>query len=199
MNWLREFIDHIFSIVDFFGITPYAVEIHPGKFGDGQNSIQALSRAINIIHTEYERKYGTKILIFIENRTNQCIQDGNDIDEFWEYFMSEYPHLTHITGIILDIMQFFTSTKKYGLDFKSEFSKIPIDSLMGVHIHGRHNGRRGFAHQVPVADDQLPWEYISKQIKNLGTEKRPLHVLPEVHHVKHVEKTFEFCKNYLSL
>lgn len=195
LDWLQKFIEHIFSIIDFFGVTPHAIEIHPGKYERGKNNIKVLSKAIDIIHTEYNLKYDEKTLIFIENRTDQYIQDGSDIEDFWKYFSNQYPHLTDKTGIILDIQQFYTSTKKFKLDFKSEFSKISKDSLLGVHIHGR----KGRAHQVPVKDDIIPWEFVRDEILNLGDNQRPFHVLPEVHHLKHTEMTYEFCKNFLEL
>lgn len=198
-NWVTKFINHVFCIIDFLKIMPYAIEVHPGKFENGKNSIKVLSQAIEALHTRYEQKYNERILIFIENRPDQYIQDGADIAEFWEYFKNEYPHLTDRTGIILDILQLYTSTKKYGKNFESEFSIIPKESLLGVHIHGKHEGERIVAHQPPLIDDKIPWEYVSEHIKDWGTEKRPLHVLPEVHHAKHVEITYEFCKDYLGL
>lgn len=194
-DWMEKFIYHVFSIIDFFGVTPYAIEIHPGKFARGKNNIRALSKAINKLHTEYEQNYNEETLIFIENRTDQYIQDGSDVEYFWKYFTNSYPHLINKTGIILDIQQFHTSTKKFKQNFESEFSKIPKESLLGVHIHGR-NGR---AHQVPQEKDQIPWKFVKEQIKDLGNVKRPLYVLPEVHHAKHAEKTYEFCKDFLEL
>lgn len=53
-KWLQKFIEHAFSIVNFFGITPYAIEIHPGKFARGNNNIKVLSKAIDVLHREYE-------------------------------------------------------------------------------------------------------------------------------------------------
>ncbi len=31
-GWIHKFVNHIFSIIDFLKIAPYAIEIHPGKF-----------------------------------------------------------------------------------------------------------------------------------------------------------------------
>ncbi|MFU2192212.1 MAG: hypothetical protein ACOX08_03390 [Methanobacterium sp.] len=188
-GWIHKFVNHIFSIIDFLKIAPYAIEIHPGKFDRGKNNIRVLSKAINIMHGKLERKYDENILIFIENRTGQYIKDGNDINDFWEYFKENYPELTFKTGIILDIQQFYTVNKD---NFIPEFSLIPKESLFGVHIH---KGK----HQVPSEDDLIPWKFVSEQIKNLGTQKRPLHILPEVHHAKHAEKTYKFCQDYLGL
>jgi hypothetical protein len=187
LNWLDNFKTHVFSIIDYLGTTHYAIEIHPGNFDRGKNNIKVLSDAIKNLHEKYHQKYNQKVLIFIENRTGQHIKDGEDIKDFWEYFKEHYPNLTDKTGIILDIQQFHTVNKG---DFKKEFSKIPKDCLIGVHIH---KGR----HQVPAEDDKIPWKYVSEQINELGTKNRPLHILHEVDHAKHAEKTYEFCKSYL--
>jgi hypothetical protein len=189
LNWVHKFIKHVCSIIDFIGISPYAIEIHPGKIEKGKNNFQILSKAIKILHAKFEKEYKEEILIFIENRTGQQIKGGGDIKMFWEYFKENYPELIVKTGIILDIQQFYTVNKT---NFIPEFSKVPKESLLGVHIH---KGR----HQVPAEDDNIPWKFVSEQIKNLGTEKRPLHILPEVHHAKHTENTYEFCKHYLGL
>lgn len=188
-DWIKKFTEQLCNIIDFFEITPYAIEIHPGNYENGKNNIHTFSKAIEILHKSFENKYQEEILIFIENRTGQHIKDGNDIKEFWNNFMKEYPDLTSKTGIILDIQQFYTVNRS---NFITEFSKIPKESLFGVHIH---KGR----HQVPEPDDLIPWKYVSQEISNLGNFTRPLHVLPEVHHSKNVEATYEFCKNYLGL
>lgn len=187
--WVDKFVKHVVNIIDYLKIKPHAIEIHPGKFDKGKNNIEVLSEAIKILHEKYYLKFNHVIIIFIENRTGQYIKDGEDIRDFWEYFENQYRDLTDKTGIILDIQQFYTVNKD---DFKFEFSKIPKESLIGVHIH------KG-SHQVPDEDDKIPWKYISEEIMDLGTKKRPLHVLPEVHNSRNTERTYDFCKNYLKL
>lgn len=93
-SWMKKFLTHIYSIIDYFNQTPYAIEIHPGMSKSGKNNIKTFSNAIDMLHKKYFDKYGKETLIFIENRTDQYIQDGTDIREFWNYFKEEFPHLT---------------------------------------------------------------------------------------------------------
>lgn len=190
-NWLKNFLKHLFNIVDFFKYPPYAIEIHPGMSKKGKNNIKTFSQAIDTLHNEYFDKYGISPLIFIENRTNQHIQDGTGIKEFWNYFKDEYAHLTNETGIILDIQQLYTSTKNY--DFKLEFKKIPEESLMGVHIHERH--RKPLCKHIP----KEIWQFVADNHHWSGKENRSFHVLPEVHHSGDVLYTYIFCKDFLRI
>ncbi|MBM4241522.1 MAG: hypothetical protein FJ150_07685 [Euryarchaeota archaeon] len=189
-DWLNKFIKHVFSIIDFLEVSPYAIEIHPGKFERGKNNIKVFSKAIKKINDKYDKKYNDNIFIFVENRTGQYIQNGTAIKDFWEFFKDKYHDLVTKTGIILDIQQFYTVTKD---NFIKEFNKIPKDSLFGVHIHERHRTPK-FVH---IPEDY--WLYVSAELKSMGSTNRPFHVLPEVHHANHVEKTYEFCKDVIKL
>lgn len=191
-SWFENFVKHIFSIVDFFDSTPYAVEIHPGQYERGKNNIKTFSAAIKQLHNIYSDKYGKDLLIFIENRTNQYIQLGSDVKRFWNYFNSKYPDLIYKTGIVLDIQQLFTATKNQNKNFKIEFSNIPQDSLIGTHIHERH-----FKPQCKHIPPQI-WNYLAD---NHGwvNQNRLFHVLPEVHPHSHIIPTYKFCKNYLRI
>ncbi len=190
-RWLNKFLKHTFSIIDFFKYPPYAIEIHPGMSKKGKNNIKTFSQAINTLHNEYFDKYGISPLIFIENRSNQYIQDGTGIKEFWNYFKDEYAHLTKETGIILDIQQLYTSTKNF--DFKGEFKKIPEESLIGVHIHERH--RKPLCKHIP----KEIWQFVADNHHWSGKKNRSFHVLPEVHHSNDVKDTYSFCKNFLRI
>ncbi|HHV75515.1 MAG TPA: hypothetical protein GXX41_12955 [Thermoanaerobacterium sp.] len=74
-NWMEKFLRHVFSIVDFLGVKPYAIEIQPEK--SQENNIKVFSKAIKRLYDEYTNKYN-ELLIFIENRTRQYIQDGEN-------------------------------------------------------------------------------------------------------------------------
>ena len=182
-NWIEKFLKHVFSIIDFLEVNPYAIEIHPSKSQGDKNNIRVFSEAIKRLCDEYNQKYYEKVLILIENRTGQYIQNGEDIRDFWRFFKDKCPDLVANVGIMLDIQQLYTVTKD---NFISEFSKIPKDCLYGVHIHTRHG--------IPSIFDDVPWEHVSDELKSTGSKDRPFHILPEVHHSKQVEETYLFCK-----
>ena len=191
-RWCKDFYEHLSNIIEFLGFSPYAIEIHPGKSENGKNNIKTLSNSIKQLHNWYYTKYGKDVLIFIENRTNQQIQDGSDIKKFWRLFRDNNPDLISKTGIVLDIQQLYTSTKNLKKEFKVEFSKIPSDSLIGAHIHERH--KKPEFKYIP----KEIWEYIANENQWTNTN-RPFHILLEVHPHKHVIETYKFCKTYLKI
>lgn len=166
-GWTNKFIKHIFSIIDFLIVNPYAIEIHPGNFQGGKNNTGVFLEAIERSYNEYHKKYNEDILIFIENRTGQHIQDGADINDFWRSFKDKYPDLVRHIGVMLDIQQLYTVTKD---NFISEFTKIPKDCLYGVHIHTRHG--------VPSVSDDIPWKHVSDELKSMRSKDRLFHILP---------------------
>ena len=190
-SWMNQFLKHIFSIIDFLGIEPYAIELHPGIFLEGQNNIKVFSEAINTLYSKFFEKYDKNVLIFIENRTKQYIASGDDLKEFWEVFSTRYSQLMDHVGIILDIQQLYTNSKFFGDSFIDEFNKIPNNSLFGVHIH--HN------HGTPSIENDIPWKYVADTLDSKIKSDRPFHVLPEVQNPKQVEETYKFCKKVLKL
>ncbi|WP_048190500.1 hypothetical protein [Methanobacterium sp. SMA-27] len=190
-RWMNQFLKHIFSIIDFLGIEPYAIELHPGTFLEGQNNIKVFSEGINTLYTTFFEKYHKKVIIFVENRIRQFIASGEDLNEFWEFFSTKYPQLADKVGIVLDIQQLYTNSKFFGESFTDEFDKIPNNSLYGVHIH--HN------HGTPSIEDDIPWKYVADNLDSKIKSDRPFHVLPEVHNPTQVEETYNFCKNILNL
>ncbi len=187
-HWVDDFLRHIFSIIDFLDIEPYAIEIHPGISQRRKNNFITFSKAINHLHEKYYQKYDNEIFIFIENRTGQIIEDGKSINRFWTVFKDKYPNLVNKTGIIVDIQQLYTVTKD---NFENEFSKIHKNCLVGVHVHEKH--RTPEMNHIP----ENCWKCISNELEFMSKSNRPFHVLPEVHHAKQVEETYLFCKNYL--
>ncbi len=184
-NWVDNFIKHIFSIIDFLGEIPYAIEIHPGRSLRKKNNFKNLANGIETLNNKFYDRYNKKILVFIENRTGQQIKSGKDINNFWKLFSENYTDLVNNVGIILDIQQLCTVSKE---KFVEEFLKIPKNSLSGLHIHTKH--------QIPSEKDIIPWQFISNEIKSIETDKT-LHILPEVFHSKHVDVTYDFCKNVM--
>ena len=184
-KWLDSFIKHIFSIIDFFEILPYAIEIHPGRSLRKKNTFENLAMGIEKLYNKFNDKYNKDITIFIENRTGQQIKSGKDIKNFWKFFSTNYSDLIGNVGIILDIQQLCTVSKE---KFIYEFNLIPKNSLSGLHVHKKH--------QIPSKSDIIPWRFISNEINSIESGK-PLHILPEVFHSKHVEATYDFCKEVL--
>lgn len=181
-NWINSFISHITSIIDFLGIAPYAIEIHPGYGLRKKNTFENLSLAIERLYNEMIDRYNQGSLIFIENRTGQQIKSGTDLKEFWNYFNKRYPDLVQDIGIILDIQQLFSVTRH---KFEEEFLRIPKDSLYGLHIHIKH--------QPPAEEDEIPWKFVSQEIESMKKE-RTLHILPELFHLINVIKNTIFPK-----
>lgn len=97
-SWMEEFLKHVFSIFDFLGVKLYVIEINPSK--SQRNNIKVFSKAIKRLYDAYKNRYNEKVLIFIENRTGQYIQDGEDVNDFWMLFKNRYPNLTRNVGII---------------------------------------------------------------------------------------------------
>lgn len=181
--WLGNFRQHLFNIIDWLGHLPYAIEIHPGTTQRGDNSYHALAKAIDFLVSEYVSKYKADVLVFIENRTGQIIQSGSSMAEFWNHINYEFPRLAKCCGYTLDVQQLFTVTRK---DFVSELNMIPEESLKGCHVHTKH--------RVPSITDEIGWEQVANKLQGVEQE---LHILPEVHHFEHTEKTYLFCKNVL--
>jgi hypothetical protein len=183
--WLDNFINHIFSIIDFFEQLPYAIEIHPGVSQNRKNNYESYARAIEFILSIFEEKYNNRPLLLIENRTNSFIKSGEDIKNFWKIFISLSPDLEKDVGIILDIQQLFTTCK---FDFKYQIDKIPLDSIKGFHIHRLH--------RTPKKDDGIEWQYVFDKIKTVEMQKTII-LLAEVHRENDLIETYKFCKNYL--
>ncbi|VVB63805.1 Uncharacterised protein [uncultured archaeon] len=186
-TWLNNFINHVFSIIDYFEQLPYAIEIHPGLAQNGKNNYKAYTNAIKFIFNSFVEKYNRRPLILIENRTNSFIKSGDDISNFWNIFQNLAPELVNNVGIILDIQQLFTSCK---LDLKNQIDKIPSDSIKGFHIHRLH--------RTPKKDDGIDWEYVSHKIKQVENEKIIV-LLLEVHREEDLIRSYKFCKEFLKL
>ena len=193
-KWVNKFVNMIISISDSFKIPADIIEIHPGnKPRDKRNyfsDIQYFKEIINAITyllDRYTEKFGVEPFILIENRTDQRISCGKDIEEFWDFLSGEYPHLKKKTGIVLDVQQLYTATKK---NFLKEFKMIHLESaIKGFHIH---NGPT--AHQVPTLSDKIPWEKVFDRIADMGGD---IIINPEVHHKNKVEDAIKFCKGML--
>jgi hypothetical protein len=185
--WINNFINHIFSIIDYFEQLPYAIEIHPGLAQNGKNNYKIYTEAIKFISVSYVKKYNRMPLLLIENRTKSFIKSGDDISNFWNIFTKLFPDLTNNVGIILDIQQLFTSCKS---DFNNQIDKIPLDSIKGFHIHRLH--------RTPKIDDGIDWDSVSNKIKQVEKGKTII-LLLEVHREEDLIKSYKFCKEILKI
>lgn len=193
-HWVNQFIEHVFSIIDFFDQIPYALEIHPGKSQKNKNKNKndynnpdTYSKAIKQIYDGFLEKYNKKPLILIENRTHSFIKTGDDISEFWATFTKLYPELKDNVGIILDIQQLFTCCDS---NFKDQLDNIPLDCIKGFHIHRLH--------KAPEPDDGIEWGSVSQKIKAAEKNRRIL-ILPEVHNEIDLIDSYKFCKETLKI
>lgn len=186
-DWINQFIEHVFSIIDFINQIPYALEIHPGTNKNGKNNSNTYSNAIKQIYDQFLRKYNEKPLILIENRTGSFIKTGDDILEFWINFTKMYPEMKNHVGIILDIQQLFTCC---GSKFNNQLDKIPLDCIKGFHIHRLH--------RTPKPDDGIDWDFVSQKIKT-AEKGRLILLLLEVHKENDLVNSYKFCKNILKI
>ena len=185
LDWLKNFENQLFLLIEFFNTPPKAIELHPGISNRGINTIKTFARAIQIIVDDIESKFNETPLIMIENRTGHIIQDGESMVSFCNYFKRKFPNYASNVGIILDVQQFYTVTKE---SFKAELDKIPKEVIYGAHIHTKH--------QAPSLDDLIPWHYVFEFLRSVSMT-RDLYVLPEVHNEKQLVRTIDFIEENL--
>lgn len=179
-EWTEQLVNMIMSISKFLTIPPKAIEIHPG---DRRNSFEDISSSIKLLLEVYKREFNIVPLILMENRTGQFISTGETIQSFWEHFSREYPSLKNKAGIVLDVQQLFTVTKK---NFLRELDLIPLEAIKGFHIHYKHG--------VPSNSDEIPWKEVFDRIAEL---KKDILINPEIHHKNKVMNAIKFCEEML--
>lgn len=182
--WVKSFVQMQVNIAKHLGLSPFAIEIHPGykDTGDGYNEFWHLEEAIKLLLTEFIKEFKRGPLILLENRTDQLISTGKDLMEFWDSLSTENKEKT--VGIVLDVQQLFTATRN---KFDEELEVIPLECIKAYHIHQKHN--------VPNADGEIPWEFTFK--RNIKKIKSDLLINPEVHHGENIDPTIDFCKSLL--
>lgn len=182
-GWRKCFAKMTISISKHLGIPAAAIEIHPG---DKSNTFIGITESIITLLKEYDEAFRHKPFILIENRTQQLISSGTEIESFWNFLSANYPELKNIMGIILDVHQLFTQT---GKNFEKEFCKIPLESIKGLHVYS------GGHFKIPSLDDKIPWRTVFEKIANA----EGLLINPEVSHKKMVKDTISFCEKMLNL
>jgi hypothetical protein len=180
-EWATKFIEMVVAISRFLGKPADAIEIHPG---DRRNSFEHVITATESLLDKYGQEFKTKPLMLIENRTGQFISTGKEILGFWQFLCGQHPHLEKSIGVVLDIQQLYTRTKR---DFVAEFDAIPAEAIKGLHVHCKH--------RVPDLSDEIPWRYIFHRVATL---REPLIINPEIHHKNRVPDAIKFCRELLS-
>jgi len=179
-NWRKRFAKMAVSISEFLNVPASVIEIHPG---DKRNSFDDLLAGARSLLNLYAKEIHAEPLIMLENRTGQIVSTGDDIQRFWRLLVETNPEIRDKVGIVLDIQQLFTVTKK---DFLKALGVIPPEAIRGLHIHRNHN--------VPRKGDAIPWEGVFERMKLI---KNDIIINPEVLHKNWIEPTIRFCQGFL--
>jgi hypothetical protein len=169
------------SISRFMNFPASAIEIHPG---DARNTYNDLIAGMMILFDQYARIMHSEPLILLENRTGQIISNGSEIASFWKLLVETSPELKGKVGIVLDVQQLFTVTRK---GFLKALDTIPLEAIRGLHIHHKHG--------IPRKEDIIPWDRVFNKIR---LAKDGIIINPEVLRKSWVEPTIMFCKESLA-
>lgn len=176
-EWRARFVRMIIEVSEYLGKPAARIEIHPG---DRRNRNQDLIESVIFLQDAYENAFGTRPDVLLENRTGQCIQDGNTIKNLADEVAKESDDLQASFGCVLDVQQLHTVTKERCF---ASFDLIPPGFLKGFHIHRKHG--------APSLDDPIPWEMIFAKIRTFDQE---MIINPEIHHKNRVGEVIEFCR-----
>jgi hypothetical protein len=179
-NWRKRFAKMAVSISEFLNVPASVIEIHPG---DKRNSFDDLLAGARSLLNLYAKEIHAEPLIMLENRTGQIVSTGDDIQRFWGLLVETNPEIRDKVGIVLDIQQLFTVTKK---DFLKALDVIPPEAIRELHIHRNHN--------VPRKGDAIPWEGVFERMKLI---KNDIIINPEVLRKNWIEPTIRFCQGFL--
>jgi hypothetical protein len=79
--WVKTFVSMQATLADYLGITPTAIEIHPGC---KPNTISDVVVGARAILDEFASRFGKVPLVLLENRTGQIVSDGRHLLNFGE-------------------------------------------------------------------------------------------------------------------
>ena len=179
-KWVSDFVRMTIAISKRFKIPPAGIEIHPGG---GNNTNEDLIRSIMAIRTQFKKSFKIAPFVVVENRTGQFISNGEQIADFWKA-LSTNQRLVDVAGVVLDIQQLYTVTKK---DFQKHLNLIPHKAIKGLHIHYRH--------RTPSIGNEIPWDAVFAW---LGEIKYEIFINPEVHHHSQANETMLFCNKMIN-
>jgi hypothetical protein len=86
-------------------------------------------------------------------------------------------------GIVLDVQQLFTATKR---NFQQQIDAVPLDGIKALHVHTKR--------RTPSESDAIPWEAV---FGHLAAVDRQLLINPEGHHRNGVAPAVEFCRSMM--
>lgn len=178
--WVESLIGMMISVSNHLKHPAEAIEIHPG---DRRNSSKDIILGCQEIHRRYQHAFNKRPLILLENRTGQFISKGTELAEFWDAVTAKPGVDRSSIGIVLDIQQLYTVSRR---DFIKQFSLIPLDAIKGIHVHAKH--------RTPTLRDDIPWKFVFDRLR---TSESPLLVNPEIHHLGPVPDALEFCHDLL--
>jgi len=179
-GWVTQIAEMVISISKFLGMPSTIIEIHSG---DRRNSFEDIAVSIQLLLERYAKEFDFEPLILLENRTGQVVSSGREIQGFWAFLIEEHPQLERKVGIVLDVQQLYTVTKK---KFLAELNMIPSEALKGFHIHHRHT--------VPDLSNEIPWRQVFGRIAAL---EHQIIINPEILHKSKVKDALEFCEKML--
>ncbi len=179
-KWVNHFAEMILVIAKRIGSAPSVVEIHPGDSTDRFGDIIFGAR---VIRDRLEKNLGVGPRVWLENRTGQIVQTGEDLATFWRAVRAERGVFLWL-GLAVDADQLWTAT---GASFSAQLEVIPDEAVRALHVHRLH--------RTPTAEDDVPWPLVFAQ-RFVRYEGFTIH--PEVHHRSEVEATIRFCAQQLS-
>jgi len=197
-RWLDQFANMVIFLSEFLGKPASVIEIHPGN--RRKNSFQDIANSISFLLDKYGEAFGVEPLILLENRTEQRISRGREINDFWNFLSENHSELRGKFGIVLDVQQLYTRESR---DLKKKLRTIQLEILRARFIKAfdiiPSEARKGFHihrfHQIPHKTDDIPWVQVFDRIQRV---KDSIIINPEVLNEKWVKPTINFCKDLLS-
>lgn len=132
-GWVETFAFHVFNVVDFLGVVPEMVELHPGY---RSNTINDVAKGISKLLRPWTERYEKVPKFLLENRSGQIISRGPDLKRFWDECLSLGPEQHSRLGLIIDAQQLYTMARG---SYVSDLAQIPPEAVWEYHIHSRHS------------------------------------------------------------
>lgn len=164
-QWVKQFIKMNIDIARHIGLPPTMIEIHPGG---KSNTYQYIAESAIKLFYNFKDEFKVKPIILIENRTDQVISNGIQMNEFWDYLIKNYPSYQKYIGFVVDFSAMYKQVSKdYSNNVNSHFidniELIPDESIRGCHIHNKHT-------KAPTIRDDIPWLSVFNKIIRINND-----------------------------
>lgn len=179
-KWVNRFAEMVLVIARRIGSAPSVVEIHPG---DSTNTFADIIFGARVIRERLEKNLGVGPRVWLENRTGQIVQTGEDLAAFWQAVRAERGVFLWL-GVAVDADLLWAATRA---SFSSQLDAIPDEAVRALHVHRLH--------RTPGAADDIPWPLV---FARRFVHYKGFVINPEVHHRSQVEATIRFCEQQLS-